>query len=84
LFSTPVPKPVVVAPLQVTTAPDCTQAAAAGPADNTAAEANDKEKDAASLSRALPKLAQYTTWWRAVQFLVFIGHSQNSFDRSSR
>src|SRR6266702_4320072 len=45
LFSTPVPKPVTLAPLQVTVLPDCTHAAAAGPAGTTAA-ASDKANGA--------------------------------------
>jgi hypothetical protein len=39
LFSAPVPKPVLVVPLQVTTLPDCTQAAAAGADGNISANA---------------------------------------------
>src|SRR5262245_24989085 len=49
LFSAPVPKPVLVASLQVTTLPDCIQAAAADPVEITTVTA-DSSSGAASTS----------------------------------
>jgi len=81
LFSAPVPKPVTVAPLQVTALPDCRHAAAAGPASTTAAVTIDKTNGAARVSHR-PVLAfakdsgHSAVFVRAVPLIIFIVQSR--------
>src|SRR4029077_5629835 len=83
LFSAPVPKPVTVAPLQVTVLPDCTHAAAAGSAGTTAAATIDNTNAAASFGHRAPRTravdsGHSTVFVRAAPLNFFIGYSQLS------
>jgi hypothetical protein len=77
LFSTPVPKPVTLAPLQMTVLPDCTHAASAGPAGTTAVITVDKASGAARVSHC-PALTFAVNSGRAAPSIFFISYSQLS------
>jgi hypothetical protein len=83
LFSAPVPKPVLVAPLHVTVLPDWTHAASAGPAGTMAAVTVDKTNGAARVSHR-PTLtfavnsSDSTVLVRAAPSIIFIIQSQLS------
>jgi hypothetical protein len=70
----PVPKPVTVAPLQVTVLPDCTHAAA-GAAGTTAAVTIDKTNGAARVSDR-PAFTFAVDSSRAVPLIIFIIQSR--------
>ncbi|GLR87343.1 hypothetical protein GCM10007857_40540 [Bradyrhizobium iriomotense] len=77
LFSVPVPKPVVLAPSQLTVLPDCTQAAIAGLAGIATIAAADNKNGAANVgarpNRTLAANAgNFTVFISTAPFLDFI------------